>query len=108
MTDRDGDTGRDAGTPAAPDEPAANRRAAHERLSTGAWSRWIRACATNPWRVVVAWIGIIALLIVLVGAIGGGLRDNFEIPGSDTQKATDLIESRFASEQGSVLNVVFA
>src|SRR4029453_12099456 len=36
------------------------------------------------------------------------LRDEFEIPGSDTQKATDLIESQFASEQGSVLNVVFA
>ncbi len=36
------------------------------------------------------------------------LQDEFEIPGSDTQKATDLIESEFASEQGGVLNVVFA
>jgi RND superfamily putative drug exporter len=36
------------------------------------------------------------------------LRDEFEIPGSDTQKATDLIEAKFASEQGGVLNVVFA
>ena len=35
-------------------------------------------------------------------------RDEFEIPGSDTQKATDLIESKFASEQGGVLNIVFA
>ena len=40
--------------------------------------------------------------------MGGSLRDEFEIPGSDTQKATDLIESEFASEQGGVLNVVFA
>ena len=29
------------------------RRAAHERLSTGALARWARACATHPWRVVV-------------------------------------------------------
>jgi RND superfamily putative drug exporter len=36
------------------------------------------------------------------------LRDKFEIPGSDTQKAVDLIEKEFASEQGGVLNVVFA
>ena len=36
------------------------------------------------------------------------LQDEFEIPGSDTQKATDLIESEFASEQGGVLNIVFA
>ena len=39
---------------------------------------------------------------------GGSLKDEFEIPGSDTQRATDLIESEFASEQGGVLNLVFA
>jgi putative drug exporter of the RND superfamily len=44
----------------------------------------------------------------LVATVGGSLRDEFDIPGSDTQKATDLIESEFASEQGGVLNVVFA
>src|SRR6266545_3215299 len=84
------------------------RRAAHERLSIGALARWARACATHPWRVVFGWIGIVVLLVVLVGTVGGSLRDEFEIPGSDTQKATDLIESEFASEQGAVLNVVFA
>jgi RND superfamily putative drug exporter len=77
-------------------------------MSTGALARWARACATHPWRVVAGWIGIIVLLIVLVATIGGSLRDEFEIPGSDTQRATDLIESEFASEQGGVLNVVFA
>src|SRR5215216_1539101 len=84
------------------------RRAAHERLATGALARWHRRCATHPWRVVGAWVGIVAGLIVLVATVGGSLRDEFSIPGSDTQKATDLIESEFASEQGGVLNVVFA
>ena len=84
------------------------RRAAHERLSTGALARWGRACATHPWRVILGWIGIVVALVVLVGAAGGDLRDAFEIPGSETQKATDLIEEEFASEQGGVLNVVFA
>jgi RND superfamily putative drug exporter len=88
--------------------PGVQRRAAHERLSTGTLARWARACATHPWRVVGAWIGIVALLIVLVGTIGGSLKDEFEIPGSDTQKATDLLESEFTSEQGAVLNLVFA
>src|SRR5262245_12248779 len=68
----------------------------------------MRACASHPWRVVGAWVGIIAMLVVLVGTVGGGLKDEFEIPGSDTQKATDLIEAEFAEEQGGVLNVVFA
>src|SRR3954451_17764867 len=87
--------------------PPANLRA-HERLSTGTWSRWARFCATHPWRVMIGWVAILIMLVGLVISVGGSLRDKFEIPGSDTQKATDLIESKFASEQGSVLNVVFA
>jgi RND superfamily putative drug exporter len=90
------------------DHPTLDRRAAHERLSTGALARWARACATHPWRVVFGWIGIVVLLVVLVATVGGSLKDEFEIPGSDTQKATDLIEKEFASEQGGVLNLVFA
>jgi RND superfamily putative drug exporter len=84
------------------------RRAAHERLSTGTLSRWQRRCATHPWRVIGAWVAIFAGLIVIVASFGGSLRDEFEIPGSDTQRATDLIEAEFAEEQGGVLNVVFA
>src|SRR5687767_14719481 len=92
-----------------PRSPApTERRAAHDRLSTGGLARWMRMCATHPWRVVFAWIGIIVLLLVLVATIGGSLRDKFEIPGSETQKATDLIEAEFAAEQGGVLNIVYA
>jgi RND superfamily putative drug exporter len=90
------------------DNPGFERRLAHERLATGALARWARACASHPWRVIAGWIGIVALLIVLVGTVGGSLKDEFEIPGSDTQRATDLIESEFAEEQGGVLNLVFA
>src|SRR3954447_24155046 len=89
-------------------ENTSARRLAHERLSTGALANWGRACASHPWRVVFSWIGIVILLIVLAAGVGASLRDKFELPGTDTQKATDLIESQFASEQGGVLNVVFA
>lgn len=102
------DRNRNPGIAPSGEPPTLERRAAHERLSTGALARWTRACATHPWRVVFGWLGIFALLVVLVGTIGGELRDEFEIPGSDTQKATDLIEAEFSSEQGGVLNVVFA
>jgi putative drug exporter of the RND superfamily len=88
--------------------PQDNRRAAHERLSTGALARWARFCATHPWRLILGWLGIVVILVALVATVGGSLRDKFEIPGTDTQRATDLIESKFASEQGSVLNIVFA
>ncbi|HJR95662.1 MAG TPA: MMPL family transporter, partial [Gaiellaceae bacterium] len=91
------------GTAASPD-----RLSAHERLSSGALASWMRACASHPWKVMITWLGIIVALIVLVATVGGSLKDEFEIPGSDTQRATDLIESEFASEQGGVLNLVFA
>ncbi|HET8968075.1 MAG TPA: MMPL family transporter [Gaiellaceae bacterium] len=84
------------------------RQLAHERLATGAWAGWARACAVHPRRVLLSWLGIVVVLIALVATVGGGLRDEFEIPGSDTQRATDLIEQEFAAEQGGVLNVVFA
>ncbi|MFN8224428.1 MAG: MMPL family transporter [Gaiellales bacterium] len=89
-------------------EIGSERLAAHERLAAGALARWTTACASHPWRVIGGWIGIIAVLIVLVSTVGGGLKDEFEIPGSDTQRATDLIKAEFASEQGAVLNIVFA
>jgi putative drug exporter of the RND superfamily len=104
MTDQPRET--DPNPAAAP--PALERRAAHQRLATGALARWTRACATHPWRVIAGWVGIVVVLVVLVGTVGGSLKDEFEIPGSDTQRATDLIEAEFASEQGGVLNLVFA
>ena len=84
------------------------RRLAHERLSTGGLARWTRFCATHPWRIVFGWIGLIVVLIVTVATVGGSLKDEFTIPGSESQKATDLIKAEFASEQGGVLNLVFA
>jgi len=89
-------------------EQEAGRRLAHERLSTGALASWARLCASHPWRVILGSLAAIATLVVLVVAVGGSLKDEFEIPGSDTQKAIDLIESEFSSEQGAVLNLVFA
>jgi RND superfamily putative drug exporter len=110
MTEHDGRPDRDRNPGDAPlaARPAFQRRAAHERLSTGALARWTRACATHPWRVVFGWIGLVVLLVALVATVGGSLRDEFEIPGSETQRATDLIKAEFASEQGAVLNIVFA
>jgi RND superfamily putative drug exporter len=95
MTDVDNGTGRE-------------RLAAHERMATGALARWTYFAASHPWRVILSSIAVIAFLFVLVLTVGGSLKDEFEIPGSDTQRATDLIEAEFASEQGSVLNLVFA
>jgi putative drug exporter of the RND superfamily len=107
MTEHQGTDGNPL-PPNGGNEHGSERRAAHERLSTGTLARWTRANARHPWRVVASWLVIVVVLIGLVGAVGGSLKDEFEIPGSDTQKATDLIKQEFTEEEGSVLNIVFA
>src|SRR5919205_813141 len=104
MTDDSGVPAGNARRAAGVAPPMAERRAAHERLSTGALARWARANAAHPWRVIATWVGIVVVLVALVATVGGSLKDEFEIPGSDTQKATDLIKSEFTEEQGGVLN----
>jgi RND superfamily putative drug exporter len=80
------------------------RRIAHE----GALARIAGACARRPWRVVAGWAGVFVLLIALNAAFHGKLINDFKIPGSDTQKATDLITAKFGAQKGAALRVVIA
>ncbi len=42
------------------------------------------------------------------GTVGGQLIDEFSLPGSDSQKAVDLLESRFPARSGDSAQIVFA
>ncbi len=83
---------------------AAERRVAH----TGALARIAGACANHPWRVVLSWLGVFVVLIGLNAAFHGKLINDFKIPGSDTQRATDLITAKFGAQKGAALRVVVA
>src|SRR5262245_33752847 len=80
------------------------RRLAH----AGGLARLAGACARRPWRVVGSWIGVFILLIALNAAFHGKLINDFKIPGSDTQRATDLIDAKFGGQKGAALRVVVA
>jgi RND superfamily putative drug exporter len=80
------------------------RRIAH----AGSLARIAGACARRPWRVVGGWLAIFILLIGLNAAFHGKLINDFKIPGSDTQKATDLITAKFGAQKGAALRVVVA
>jgi putative drug exporter of the RND superfamily len=80
------------------------RRIAH----TGALARVAGGCARHPWRVIAGWLSVFVLLIGLNAAFHGKLINDFKIPGSDTQKATDLITAKFGGQKGAALRVVLA
>ena len=47
------------------------------------------------------------LLAVFGQAAGGETKDTFEIPGTESQQAFDLLDARFPQQSGSTANVVF-
>jgi RND superfamily putative drug exporter len=59
----------------------------------------------------------IATLVVLLGitaviggavAVGGSFKDDFTVPGIESQKAQDLLEQRFPAQSGTQATVVFS
>jgi len=59
-------------------------------------------------RVMAGWLGGFVLVAVLAGAFGGSTSDVFTIPGTESQRAADLLDTSFPTQSGSDARVVFA
>jgi putative drug exporter of the RND superfamily len=66
-----------------------------------------RACATHPWRTLAVWLAVVAAVAVSASMFGGKLANDITIPGSDAQKAVDLLEERFPERSGDSTQLVF-
>src|SRR5699024_5319880 len=58
--------------------------------------------------VLVIWLAILVAVAGLGVVWGGDTSDEFAIPGTESQRAMDLLESRFPEQSGSNARVVFA
>ena len=47
--------------------------------------------ARHPWRVIGAWLAAAVVVLGLAGSVGGTLNDDYVIPGTSSQRATDLL-----------------
>jgi putative drug exporter of the RND superfamily len=83
-------------------------RTAADPPHVGLLSRLSGACARHGWRTVIAWIVAVVAIAGAASAFGGTLVDEFSIPNSDAQRATDLLKERFPARAGDSLQVVFA
>jgi RND superfamily putative drug exporter len=80
-----------------------------ERIAhTGVLAHLTAGCARHPWRVIAGWVTVFIVLIGMNAAFHGKLINDFKIPGSDTQKAIDLITAKFGGQKGAALRVVLA
>ena len=92
-----------------PDHDDAKRLEEGRRIAhSGGLARVAGHCARHPWRVVFTWLGIFVALIGLNVAFHGSLVNEFKVPGTDFQKATDLIDAKFGAQKGAPLRVVIA
>ncbi|HKE80484.1 MAG TPA: MMPL family transporter [Solirubrobacteraceae bacterium] len=65
-----------------------------------------RFCVRRRWIVLAAWLVVFVVLGVLARSVGPNLNDNLTLPGSDSQKATDLLTERFPAQANGTNPVV--
>ena len=70
--------------------------------------RWGRFAARNPWRVIGCWVLVALSALLLNAAVGGKVTNSVQVPGTESQSAADLLNSRFPSRGESSGLVVFA
>ncbi|MGH9187761.1 MAG: MMPL family transporter [Acidimicrobiales bacterium] len=70
--------------------------------------RLARACYRRRWAVLGAWVALLVGLFALNSAFGGKFLDDFDLPGSESQEAFDLLEDHgFAARTGFPGQIVF-
>ena len=67
-------------------------------------ARW---CVAHRRRVVVAWVTLAALTTVVAHAVGPAYVTSFGLPGTESQRALDLLQRDFKAQSGDVDAVVF-
>jgi putative drug exporter of the RND superfamily len=70
--------------------------------------RWGRFAARNPWRVIGCWVLVALAAVFLNASFGGKVTNEVQVPGTESQSAADLVNSRFPSRGESSGLVVFA
>src|SRR3984893_12388279 len=64
------------------------------------------SCYRRRWRVLIAWIVVLVGVNVLAQTVGGTLLKTFSLPGSESQRAFDVLGRDFA-RKGDTGDLVF-
>jgi putative drug exporter of the RND superfamily len=69
--------------------------------------RLARWCIAHRRLVAVAWVAVAILTTVVAQAVGRQYANNFTLPGTDSQRALDLLQRDFPTQSGDVDTFVF-
>src|SRR5262245_10205437 len=62
----------------------------------------------HRWRVAGIWAAVIAIVFACASAFSGQTNDKFEVPGTESQQAQDLLAKKFPEASGASARVVYA
>jgi RND superfamily putative drug exporter len=65
-----------------------------------------RSAARHPWRVLAGWLAALVLAGGLAASAGGALNDDYTLPGTGAQRATDLLREKFPAMSGTDARIV--
>src|SRR3954452_15460494 len=69
----------------------------------------LAASAAGHWKRSLALVAALLVAIGAASALGGGaFVDSFSTPGTESQKAVDLLSQRFPAQSGDTATLVFA
>jgi len=69
--------------------------------------RWARFSYRHRWQVIGVWVLALAAIVVTNFAFGGEFVSEFSVPGTEAQKAQDLLKSHFPARSGDNADLVF-
>jgi putative drug exporter of the RND superfamily len=64
-------------------------------------------CIAHRRRVVVAWVAVAVLATVVAHAVGPNYVTVFSLPGTESQRAVDLLKHEFKAQSGDADTIVF-
>lgn len=67
-------------------------------------TRW---CIAHRGRVFLAWIAVALITTAIASAAGRNYATNFSLPGTESQRALDLLKREFPAQSGDVDTIVF-
>jgi putative drug exporter of the RND superfamily len=71
-------------------------------------ARLARFCVDHRRAVVLGWIVVVIAAIGISSAVGTRYATNFSLPGTESQRATDLLKKDFPAQAGDTDQIVFA
>jgi RND superfamily putative drug exporter len=82
-----------------------SHQASLEKL--GLVARVAQLTLRHPWRAIGAWVALLVITLFASGAVGTRYANNFTLPGTESQRVTDLLKHEFPAQAGDTDQIVW-